>query len=32
MKPDVVFVTEFLTQAEADELLARIKTSADFRH
>jgi len=29
--PDVVSVPNFLTQAEADELLARIKTAADFR-
>jgi alkylated DNA repair dioxygenase AlkB len=31
MKPDVVFIPEFLTRAEADELLARINTTADFR-
>src|SRR5271167_377358 len=31
MKPDVVFIPKFLTQAEADELFARIKTAADFR-
>lgn len=30
-KPDVVMVPKFLTQAEADELLTRIKTAADFR-
>jgi hypothetical protein len=30
-KPDVVFVPKFLPQAEADELLARIKTAVDFR-
>ena len=29
--PDVVVVPNFLTQAEGDELLARIKTAADFR-
>jgi len=31
LKPDVVFVPKFLTQPEADELLARIQTTADFR-
>lgn len=31
LKPDVVFVPKFLTQPEADELLARIQTMADFR-
>jgi alkylated DNA repair dioxygenase AlkB len=32
MKPDVVFIPKFLTQAEADDLMVRIKTKADFRH
>lgn len=30
-KPDVLYIPDFLTQAEADELLARIRTAADFR-
>ncbi|MFY9701668.1 MAG: alpha-ketoglutarate-dependent dioxygenase AlkB [Terriglobales bacterium] len=30
-KPDVLYIPDFLTQAEADELLARIGTAADFR-
>src|SRR5208337_2259115 len=31
LKPDVAYIPDFLTQAEADELLARIRTAADFR-
>ena len=31
MKPDVVYIPNFLPQAKADELLARIKADADFR-
>jgi alkylated DNA repair dioxygenase AlkB len=31
MKPDVVFIPGFLSQAEADELFARVNKAADFR-
>jgi alkylated DNA repair dioxygenase AlkB len=29
-KPDVIYISDFLNQKEADELLAKIKTRADF--
>ena len=31
MKPDVIFVKEFLNRGESDALLERIRTEADFK-